>query len=209
MANFIGLSQAGAPVMTRGSSRSPARDTARGPAASSRRRKRAANSKTGRVLLRHAARTPSQIARSCRTLFCHSRAYAHHLPLPRFLASISRQEVDPAIRPGLARQARSAVPVRAEDVSLRLFAHDPSLRHAFSFQIPLWLENPTRLTANASRVRIASHDATTDTTPVKPACPSGSSRDAATRRRVRAASSLLPLLSDRRSAPANPSRPSV
>src|SRR4028118_1773622 len=29
MANFIGLSQAGAPVMTRGSSRSPARDTAR------------------------------------------------------------------------------------------------------------------------------------------------------------------------------------
>src|SRR4028118_2215701 len=29
MANFIGLSQAGAPVMTRGSSGSPARDTAR------------------------------------------------------------------------------------------------------------------------------------------------------------------------------------
>src|SRR5688572_11186665 len=29
MANFIGLSQAGTPVMTRGSSRSPARDTAR------------------------------------------------------------------------------------------------------------------------------------------------------------------------------------
>src|SRR4028119_1338968 len=28
-ANFIGLSQAGAPVMTRGSSRSPARDTTR------------------------------------------------------------------------------------------------------------------------------------------------------------------------------------
>src|SRR4028118_1284355 len=29
MVNFIGLSQAGAPVMTRGSSRSPTRDTAR------------------------------------------------------------------------------------------------------------------------------------------------------------------------------------
>jgi hypothetical protein len=43
------------------------------------------------------------------------------------------------MRPGFVRRARSAVPVWEEDVPLRAFARDPSLRRGFSFQVPPWL----------------------------------------------------------------------
>jgi hypothetical protein len=62
-----------------------------------------------------------------------------------------------------------------------------------------------RLTANASKVRTASDDATTNTTPVKRARPLRSSRGAATRRRGLAASYPLPPLPSRRSRRSGPS----
>src|ERR671917_1179502 len=134
MANFIGLSQAGAPVMTRGSSRSPARDTARTSSivaptkASGQLEDRTRPSRSrGPDTLADCAVMPQPLL----TLPCvcppssPSPLFGEHLSLEGWSSYTSR--------------SRSAVPVRADDVSLRPIVHDPSLRHAFSFQIPPWL----------------------------------------------------------------------
>src|SRR5919107_1415268 len=138
MANFIGLSQAGAPVMTRGSSRSPARDTARTSSIV------APTKASGRLEDRtrpSRSRDPDALADCAvmpRPLLSLPCVCPPSSPSPLFGGHLSLEGWY-CIRPGLDRQASSAVPVRADDVSLRPFVHDPSLRHAFSFQIPPWL----------------------------------------------------------------------
>src|SRR5215212_2643312 len=133
MANFIGLSQAGAPVMTRGSSRSPARDTARtssivAPTKASGQledRTRPSRSRGPDALADCAVMTHPLLSLPC---VCPpsspSPLFGEHLSLGGWSSYTSR-----------SRSASSLGCFRpADDVSLRPIVHDPSLRHAFSFQ---------------------------------------------------------------------------